>query len=306
MSQKWRPSLSLVIGGTLAVVLCLPVLAILYLQNAGHVLGFAQSLWLVLALVCASTVVLGFLLWRLVLRPVRALTAYARAVQHGETHAPLPTHYGTPEFHALGRAVTGMATTLEGRAMQQRAYADHVTHELKSPLTAIRGSAEMLEENPGNPALAHAISDAAHRMEQLLGDLQRHARASQSSGPGTCQLAEIARQAGADAPHDATVPLSGADLKAVLVQLVGNARAHGANTVRVVAEKGALDIMDDGPGIPDGNRGRIFDPFFTTRRTDGGTGMGLSIVQALLQASGARITLVSAENGAHFRIIFPQ
>lgn len=308
-TRKWRPPLALVLGGTLAAVMGVPLIGIVYFRVAGNILGWAETAWLLGWLAAAATLLLGFLLWRLVLRPVWALTHYARALQRGHANAPAPQQFGTPELHNLGRAVTDMGATLHGRATQLRAYADHVTHELKSPLTALRGSAEMLQTETTDEMrgeLVQSISEAATRMEQLLGDLQRHARASQSAGPGHTHLQPVAQALGLDWQGEATVPLSEPDLKAVLTQLVQNAHDHGARKVRLDVHDAGLDVIDDGPGIAEGDRPRIFDPFFTTRRETGGTGMGLSIVRSLLEANGAEINLIKSDQGAAFRITFAQ
>ena len=309
VTQKWRPPLAFVLGGTLAAVMGLPLIGIVYFRLAGNILGWAETAWLLGWLATAATILLGLLLWRLVLRPVWALTDYARALQRGQAKAPAPSQYGTPELHNLGHAVTDMGATLQGRAAQLRAYADHVTHELKSPLTALRGSAELLQADPDAETRADLISSitaASDRMQQLLDDLQRHARASQSAGRGRTPLQPIAEQLGAIVQQDATIPLSEADLRAVLAQLVQNAQAHGAKSVWVSGHEDWLEVADDGPGISDGDRQRVFDPFFTTRRETGGTGMGLSIVRSLLQANGAEINLIKSETGATFRITFPR
>lgn len=97
-------------------------------------------------------------------------------------------------------------------------------------------------------------------------------------------------------PHDA--------LSAILTQLLQNAQAHGATDVTLTYGSQRLQIADNGSGIDAGNRSRIFDPFFTTHRDKGGTGMGLSIVRAMLDAAGAEIKLVDSPTGTAFEIIF--
>lgn len=306
VAPKWRPPLALIIGGTLLGVLFLPIVALFLLRELSPHFGWTQSFLMLGIGVVVATGLLGFLLRRLIQRPVYGLTTYARALRRGEPAEP-PTQYGTPELQDLGRAVIDMGASLEGRATQLRAYADHVTHELKSPLTALRGSAEMLEGTEAPQAraqLLRSINAAATRMERLLEDLQQHARASQSSGPGQAQLRPIGEALGVVVDADAMLPLSEKDLETILSQLVQNARVHGASTVRLIPGAHSLDIVDDGPGIADGDRARIFDPFFTTRRESGGTGMGLSIVRSLCQANGAAITLQDSPKGARFRITF--
>ena len=309
--RKWRPPLALVIGGTLAAVLCLPLIAIGYFRVAGNILGWGETAGLFAWMAVLSTALLGFLLWRLVLRPVYALTAHARAVREGRSEVPPPDHFGTPEFSELGRSVIDMGETLQNRANSLRAYADHVTHELKSPLTAISGAAELLEDDmppQERAALAKTIKTSARRMEQLLNDLRKHAQASRSGSTGETDLARAAQEVAAGIPvrvaTSGLVPLSADDLQVVLTQLVRNATDHGASEVTLDWQDDSLRIEDNGAGIADGNTDRIFDPFFTTRRETGGTGMGLSIVQTLLASRGARIRHVPTDKGARFDIEF--
>ncbi|MEM8577432.1 MAG: ATP-binding protein [Pseudomonadota bacterium] len=308
MSDKWRPPLAFVLGGTLAAVLGLPILAIVWFRVAGGILGYAETGWLLFWLAAISTAILGFLLWRLVLRPVRALTAHAHKVRTGQNAAP-PQQFGTPEFTDLGRAVIAMGDTLASRAASLRAYSDHVTHELKSPLTALQGAAELLEDDlppADRAALLRTIQTSAARMEALLDGLRASAAASQSAGPGQTDLAGLPAQlCGLDVVAPAArVPLAQADLRVVLEHLAQNAAAHGASTLTLQAAPGVLCISDDGSGVSAGNASRIFDPFFTTRREAGGTGMGLAIVQTLLSARGARIALEDSPKGASFCITF--
>lgn len=312
IKAKWRPPLAFVIGGTLAAVLCLPLIGIVWFRLAGNILGWGETGWLLFWMAVVSTAVLAFLLWRLVLRPVARLTTYARAVREGRSDATPPTHFGTPEFGALGASVIAMGDTLQSRAASLRAYADHVTHELKSPLTSLRGAAELLQSDlpaRDQAQLIDTIEASAARMQALVTQLQRHAAASQSSGPGQTQLQALPAKVGdvqIIVAQDGTVPLSLSDLTVVIDQMAQNAAAHGATRLMLACRGQSLDIVDDGRGIGAGNAGRIFDPFFTTRRDAGGTGMGLTIVQTLLSAHGARITLddQNATGGAAFVISF--
>jgi signal transduction histidine kinase len=308
--KKWRPPLALVIGGTLAAVLTLPILGLVYLRLWGNVLGWGEAAWLIGWMAVIATIVLGFLLWRLVLRPVYALTGYARAMKVGDPVAA-PTHFGTPEFGRLGASVMAMGDSLHNRAEGLKAYADHVTHELTSPLTAIRGAAELLQagaEGEDAVTLNRTIRDATARMQVLLDDLSHHARAATSTGPGKCMLSDVVADVDPELQihlaQDGPVPLARADLATILLHLTRNAAEHGAGCVTLSMTAQGLEVRDDGPGIGAGNRDRIFDPFFTTRRECGGTGMGLSIVRSLLQARGGQIALLDDGPGARFVISF--
>lgn len=311
VKTKWRPSLALVIGGGLAGVLFTPLIGIVYFRLWGNILGWGEAAWLVGWIAVVATTILGLLLWRLVLRPVYALTAHAKAVKAGQIDAPRPQHFGTPEFRELGQSVFEMGATLQSRAASVRAFTDHVTHELKSPLTSIQGAAELLQSadlsEEDRAVLCQTVSTASHRMDALLNDLRRHAIASQSAGIGACLLTEVIPQdlqIKVNIYGDELVPLAVADLTAIIVQLAQNAVAHGADQLDLDWDTDRLMISDNGTGIASGNRGRIFDPFFTSRRNQGGTGMGLAIVRSLLNAHGARIDLVDSAKGASFVINF--
>lgn len=308
--RKWRPPLALVVGGTLAGVLGLPLVGIAYFRVAGNVLGWAETSWLIAWMAVMATAILGFLLWRLVLRPVYALTAHARAMKAGRLDAPLPAHFGTPEFSELGQSVIDMGTTLQNRATSLRAYAGHVTHELKSPLTAIAGAAELLQDagsDQDRADLARTIAEAAARMEVLLGDLQNHAAAGMARSGGVAVLSEVAcslEGIEVAVSEDAEVPLPAEDLRAVLQQFAQNAATHGATLLTLGWCDGVLAVTDNGRGVAKGDRDRLFDPFFTTTRDQGGTGMGLSIVQALVAAHGGQVVYCPSEGGAQFDVRF--
>lgn len=306
--RKWRPPLALIVIGAMAGVVAMPVLGLTYFRVAGNVLGWAETAWLILWLAVASAGILGFLLWRLVLRPVTALTTYAHDMKTGRAGSP-PAHFGTPEFSDLGQSVIDMGATLHNRAATMRAYADHVTHEMKSPLTAIAGAAELLDDATEDErrALASAIADSAARMDHLLRDLRRHAAAGLARPGGEVLLSDAAAQVAGVAVHlrrDGKVPMSQDDLAAVLRQLSQNAVSHGADAMNLDWEAGKLLVADNGTGVAEGDRDRLFDPFFTTTRAQGGTGMGLAIVRALIGAHGGTIAHVPTKKGAVFEISF--
>ena len=307
--RKWRPPLWFVLGGTLAAVFCLPLIGIAYFKVAGGALGWAETSWMIFWMAFVATSLLGFLLWRLVLRPVRSLTDYAQAVTRGDP-SEAPLHYGTPEFSQLGVAVLRMSDTLQDREATVRSYADHVTHEMKSPLTVIAGAAELLRNeglsDQDRRALLDRVTSATARMQSLLEAQRDLARAQEPMPAGTCLLSEVA--SGAEVLDDGVIPLPEQLMRLVMEHLIGNAKAHMATHVTAQSKGRTLVVTDNGVGVSAGNRDRIFDPFFTTRRDAGGTGMGLPIVQRLLATHGATIRL-SAEQpakGAAFKIVFEE
>ena len=305
--RKWRPPLWFVLAGPLGAVCLLPLLGLGWLRWSNAAPDWTGAAWLVGAVALAAALVLGLLLWRLVLRPVRGLTAYAHAVARGGG-ADAPAHYGTPEFSDLGQSVIEMGRVLQGRAQVVRSYADHVTHEMTSPLSAIAGAAELLEApdlaEQDRARLLANIGAATERMRRLLEEQRRYARAADPAAAGAVRLSEAVTPApDVQIVADGIVPLPREVLALVLEHLIGNARAVGAGQIRLDRARDSLSVTDDGPGVSDGNRDRIFDPFFTTRRGAGGTGMGLAIVRRMLEAQGAEIALAPEPGpGARFVI----
>lgn len=320
--KKWRPPLYLVLGGVLGAVLTAPLAGLLAVRFLSGTFGFRHAALLIAVLVIVMTAVLGYLLWRLILRPVTALAARAEALQSGDasTLIPLP-HYGTRELRHLGQSVLDMAATLHNRTAAIRSFTDHVTHEFKTPLTAIRGAAELLDTGDAsgeNRQLQATILGATARMEQLLAALRQMAAAREPLYRGETSLSALLPTLSRDFPHltfhstgaQITLPLATQGLAIVLHHLSENAAEHGARQVTLAAQTRsdgpALTVSDDGAGISPGNRARVFQPFFTTKRDAGGTGMGLSIAHTLLQAHAATLRLAdtNAGTGTHFVIEF--
>ena len=109
--------------------------------------------------------------------------------------------------------------------------------------------------------------------------------------------------------QDLRCRMSAENLSIVLGNFAENSAQHGARQLAISAENRDEDVIislqDDGDGILPGNRDRIFAPFFTTRRDSGGTGIGLSIVAALVSAHGGRANVVESNRGAAFEVRLP-
>ena len=316
MARKWRPSLGFVLGGALAGTLGLSLAGLVALRYLGPEIGFRLSAVLLAGAIGLATAGLGWLLVRLLLRPIRALEDYAARVRARPRDAvDPPAHYGTQELRATAQSVTRMAETLRGREAVIRTYTDHVTHEIKSPVAAIRAASELLADgdlSAGDRALVAQIEGAAGEIQAQLEALREAARAREPRHMGWSQVDAL----GLDHPllridveGDAEIPLAPEGLRLVLGHLLDNAAAHGAGRVLLTTQAGpeavTLHIVDDGSGISEGNRARVFDAFFTTRRAAGGTGMGLFILRTVVEAHGGTVTLEPEGPGARFRLNFP-
>ena len=303
---KWRPPLWLVVAVTLCVVLSLPIIGIFLVRYMWPVLGYQEAVYVAGIGVLVATFVMGWGLWRLLLRPVTAMRERVSGLRQNTPDALDPLeHYGTSDMQALGQSFLDMGRALQNREAVLRSYSDHVTHELKSPLTVVRGAAELLAM-PDLPEdervrLLERIEGSVEKMTALLDAQRSLAQAQEPAARGQVRLSEVAL--GVEVVEDGIVPLTEAALRLVLDHLIGNARAHGATEVSVSYD-GTLVVQDNGSGVSEGNATRIFEPFFTTKRETGGTGMGLSIVRRTLEVHGAQIALVQSDQGARFEITF--
>jgi signal transduction histidine kinase len=217
-----------------------------------------------------------------------------------------------------------MAEKLQARSDSIQTFATHVSHELKSPLTAIQGAAELLRDSGSTMddeerrRFSNNIVTDAGRLNLLVRRLLDLAKAENlaPSGESTSIDAALALlpvdsrlAVRVEAGGDLALRISGENGAIVLANLIDNSARHGATLVSITTTsaggKATVLVSDDGAGISPSNRARIFEPFFTTRRATGGTGMGLGIVLALLKAHDGMIRLVDSERGTRFEITLP-
>ncbi|MEL6478778.1 MAG: ATP-binding protein, partial [Pseudomonadota bacterium] len=285
---------------------------------------YAERVKLITAglVVLGAVGLIGWFFIRLINRPVARLIAWTEQIARSPPAGPAQSgRLGTREIAQLAESFESMAHALQARSDYIATFAQHVSHELKSPLTTIQGAAELIREDdldPGDRArLAETIIGDTGRLSELLTRLRALARAERAvAGPPATlddaldELRATDRQLDLQARGATSVRLAmpRESLAILLGHLADNSAAHGATHLSIEAKVGpriTLDIVDDGSGISPGNRDRIFDAFFTTRRESGGTGLGLEIVKALLATHLGTIALVPSTTGAHFRIEIP-
>ena len=276
-----------------------------------------------------TTLLVGLIVARTITRPMRDLVDRAGRIGRNDPAGFRPlAHYGTRDFAELAEHFFAMAEQLARRSSYLKNFSAHLTHELKSPLTSIKGAAELLLDS------LRASSDHLPRTEQerfllnILGDTERleqmaHrlrelARAEALPQSDACCPADVVDQLRALFPAvqletqgalSRCVELSGETLLIALTHLADNAVRHGARTIRLTAEEHGdqliLRVSNDGHPISAGNRERIFDAFFTTRRDSGGTGMGLAIVRAIMTSHGGAIDLLPDTTEVSFALRMP-
>ena len=312
-----RPPLALIVGGTLLVTSVLPVLGMAAVvvvtrepgELAGSLANNAGLIALAVTLVLLATALVGYALWRGIAGPLEALAERAdAAAERGRAFEP-PEHYGTRELARLGDAFAASVDALQRRSRTVETFSTHLAHELKSPLTAIRGAAELLADAGDEMAperrarfLANIAADA-DRMDALVRRLRELVRADAASEDGAACVGDVLERLRGDHPglaieasgEGARLPMPPEPLSMALHHLADNAARHGARMLRIAATDGGIAVENDGRPIAPGDRARVMDPFFTTRRDRGGTGLGLSIASALVEQAGGTLALESGE-----------
>ncbi|MCB4456853.1 sensor histidine kinase [Leisingera sp. McT4-56] len=272
------------------------------------------------AFVALSTALIGYVFWRFITRPIQLLIQRSQLAGHGGQAWEPPDQLGTREIEELSRSFQSLTGRLQSKQDALKTYTAHVTHELKSPLTALKGAAELLRDDDLPPAQRHQLLDTVDkggkRMEDLLANMRAFSLADQSAMAGSCCLDGIAPQMARAFPALALrvengslpLPVAARTLGILLTHLLENAQQHGAQEVLLTARRDgdavSLQVQDDGTGISEGNAGKILQPFFTTRRDSGGTGMGLNIVKATAEAIGGSLSVATADRGACFQLTF--
>lgn len=279
--------------------------------------------------VVLATIVIGFVFSRFVTRPMHELIGRAERIRRGDPDGFRPLeHYGTREFALLSQSFLDMAGQLSRRSDYIASFSAHLTHELKSPLTSIKGAAELLLDSLQDDArrltgneqrnfLSNILSDA-ERLETLTHRLRELARAEIVQQNERAELGVVIeglmsrfpdRAISAGGCLDRSIGMSAEKALIVLSHLADNAVRHNATAVRLEASSEhstiRMIVSNDGDPISEANRDRIFDAFFTTRRDGGGTGMGLAIAKAVMASHGGSIGLLPDDEGAAFELQFP-
>jgi len=259
--------------------------------------------------------------------PLRLLRDTAQSITERDLRGRIAIR-GSDEVAQLGQTFNEMLDRLEAGFGAQRRFLDDASHELKTPITIVRGQLEFLADDPEERAETIAlVTDELDRMSRIVNDLLVLAKAEQ---PDFLQLEAVDIAALTGDLHAKVATLERRDwrlestghgriladrqrLTQAVVQLAENAAKHtegGLIAIGTLVADGEahLWVRDSGPGIPHGEQGEIFERFVRGsggRRLEG-AGLGLSIVQAIARAHGGRVELQSSTGrGATFTLVVP-
>lgn len=297
--------------------------------------SFNEALLYAALAAMVAAILLSFLFSRQVIAPVQAISQATQRIANGRYDERVQV-IGEDEFSQLAARFNLMAEKLDQvEAMRRRLIGD-VSHELRTPLTAIKGSMEGLMDGvlPANEETFQQIHAEADRLNRLVDDLQELSRVEANAYQLDIQPLDVSTLARTvtkrlalhaeskritlDFEQSPDLPLVLADedrAVQILTNLTGNALHYTVEGGRVTLSAKRLigeiqiSVIDTGIGIPPEHLSHIFDRFYRvdksrSRQSGGGSGIGLTIARALVEAQGGRIWVESAGDGRGSTFVF--
>lgn len=284
------------------------------------------------ALVAILVIVLGMAISLWITSPIEKLTAYANAIRDGKR--PTPPKIGRSEVGRLAESFEDMRDALEGKQYVEQ-YVETLTHEMKSPLSVIRGAAELMEEEmpaEQRQRFVRNIRGETDRIQTLIDRLLLLSALERRKGLqdiGPVDMAALVRDVldtmapqigtrGIELSSDlnAATPVEGERflLRQAVTNLVQNAidftPAGERVSVRLVSDDSGLvlTVHNSGPGIPNFAVERVFERFYSLARPDTGrksSGIGLTLVREVAELHGGTVTIGNDSDGVTSTLALP-
>lgn len=270
-----------------------------------------------LVLMVLAVVLIAFVTTRRIVGPMKALAQGADRLGRGLDAEPLALT-GPSEVQDTTRAFNQMQSRMTRFVAERTRMLAALSHDLRSPLTAMRLRVEMLEEDDDSTRLKSLVEE----MQQMLDSTLDYARAASVQEPVTTVdladlLAKLAADVGARAVFAGSaaieVPVRPAALTRALRNLIDNAVRYGGLAEIALTQQDGLAVItiaDKGPGLPEDQLEHVFDPFVrlegSRSRETGGAGLGLPIARTVIRAHGGDVTLRNrSERGLEARVTLP-
>jgi two-component system sensor histidine kinase GlrK len=296
-----------------------------------------RTLLVIAAAAVPATAILIVIFTVVITRPMGALGAAIRRLAAHELDGKIAVR-GPRDIEALATELEGLRRRIKSLEQQRANFLQHISHELKTPLTTIREGSELLTESLGDTSpeeaeIARLLRRSGLHLQRLIEDLLRFARTQELAGDlefapavdlkrlveesiGSFSVLIDSRSLAVDTGlAELSARCDMAKLRIVVDNLLTNAIKYTPENGRIAVSLSAegpsavIDIRDSGPGIEPEDRERIFEPFWQGRTpyesSVKGTGLGLSIAKDYVEAHGGSIELVESPGGAHFRVSLP-
>lgn len=300
-------------------------------EDAYDELGVAAKVSGVAALAILSA--LGGLLWFVLgaaLAPVAHIIRRAETISAGGLDVRVPVPATDDEISALARTINAMLQRIETSVQRQDAFVADAAHELRTPLATLRAriEVELRSDHPDSVLLGSLLGDVL-RMGDLVDQLLLLARGDAALGETDFEpvdIDDLVVRAASEFTHptvqlavNQTSPVQIQGKLTLLEQVLPNLLANASRYARERIELGvesteelaAINVDDDGPGIPKADRERVFERFIrlddARGRATGGYGLGLAIVAQIVRMNGGRVVATDSPlGGARIRITFPR
>ena len=285
----------------------------------------------------AAALAFAIILAKIIARPIAQLDDAIRRLGRAEFERPIEVS-GPRDLASLGERLDWLRRRLTELESEKNRFLQHLSHDLKTPLTALREGTELLSDQVAGPLapsqrqVVAILRENSIKLQGMIEDLLDYQRSLHSAATldaerislepllrSSVQAHRLAAAAKGQrlvvevAP--ATVWADATKLRSIVDNLLGNAikfTPSGGVVTLLAQERGGeveIDVIDTGPGVPMEEREAIFDAFFRGRagasgRAEG-TGLGLAIARDFVKAHGGRIEVVPGSTGGHFRVLLP-
>jgi two-component system sensor histidine kinase GlrK len=296
-----------------------------------------RRLIVMVLLATAIALAAALALTRLITRPIAELDSAIRQLGGADFERPIRVS-GPADLRSLGERLDWLRLRLTELEAQKNRFLRHLSHDLKTPLAALREGTELLNDQVAGPLappqrqVVAILRDNSVKLQRLIEDLldyQRALHAASGLQVGSIAMDALLKQSLRSYQLAAqgkalriglessvfTLWGDAAKLRSVIDNLLGNAVKFtpAGGEIRVLAREqdglATIDVVDSGNGVPPEEREAIFEAFFRGRagafgRAEG-TGLGLAIAREFTEAHGGRIEVVAGPRGGHFRVTLP-
>jgi len=303
-------------------------------------LGFSvlNPVLMVAGLMILLTMIIGVLMMRRMVNPLSEVIAASESVASGNLQTRIKTNHSQSDLAALALHFNHMTETLEKNDVERRALLADIAHELRTPLSVLRGRLEGIVDGvypPNEPNIAQALEET-YLLERLVEDLrlltlaesrQLHFESKETNIGDLLKKIVSLFQPQAEGKHvsillnpvenDLLLTIDAQRLEQVIGNLIGNSMRFVSTGGKVILEasnadeKVTVSVKDTGTGVPEEELPYIFDRFWRSEksraRVSGGAGLGLAICKQLVEAQGGTISAKNRlEGGLEVTIVFPQ
>ena len=303
-----------------------------------------QVFWQLLAMVPAALLLIAGFAY-LLARPIRDLAEAIHKLGEGKLAKRISVS-GPRDIEMLGAQLDWLRQRLIALEDQKTRFFQHVSHELKTPLTALREGSDLLSEEVAGKLtdeqreITRILKQNSLTLEKLIQDLLTYSQTQSADRLNrktalelkplqlkdiiddvidAQKIAIVAKSLTVERECEKTSCLGDAEkLHVVVDNLLSNAIKYSPTGGRIVVRLGkhrdnaVIEVIDSGPGIPDEDRERVFDPFYRSKSTlmagTKGSGLGLAIVRDYVEMhqGSVKVLATTATKGAHFRVVLPK